>query len=414
MKQKRLANEKVTSLVQESYGRILAHLAARTRDLAASEDALAEAFQIAIVEWSAKGVPTNPEGWLFKVAKNRIFNQLKHTRVVERSTDFLLEMSQESTEAQLQKEFDDYDDDRLKMLFVCAHPSIDENDRTPLMLQVVLGLDVETIASVFLVSPAAMAKRLVRAKEKIRVTGVPFEIPDASESESRLEDVLSAIYAIYGSSWNQGFDFDSQSDDLYHEAEFLTSLVIKSLPDAPEPKALLALMYYCEARKNARRSKNGKFIPLQDQDPNMWSTELIQKAEALLNTASKKRTFGRFQLEAAIQSAHCTRRLKNEENWEHILILYQGLMERFPSLGANVNYCLALAKVKGPAAGLACLDLIAASEVKIYQPYWVARATLLESTGSIENAKLALQLAIGITFDSAARAYLIEKLNSMP
>lgn len=403
--------EIIKLIAQESYGKILAHLAARTRDLSASEDALAEAFETAIKAWPVNGIPNNPEGWIFKVAKNRILNRFKHNNTIDKSKEFLIFLDQESTENEIQKHFDFFEDDRLKMLFVCAHPSIDEADRTPLMLQVVLGIDIETIASVFLVSPPAMAKRLVRAKEKIRVAGIPFEIPEALEFESRLEDVLNTIYAVYGTSWNQAFDFDSLSAELFKESEFLVQLVIKMLPLKPEPKALLALMYFCESRKGARYKKNGKFVPLDEQDPNLWSKELIKKAEELLTSASTSKTFGRFQLEAAIQSAHCTRILNKENNWDKILILYQGLMERYPSIGANVNYCLALSKVKGASAGLQCLNLINASDIKLYQPYWVARASLLEQIGSIDEAKTSLQIAIGMTFDSAVRDYLIKKLN---
>lgn len=407
------AREKIQLLARESYVKILAHLSARTRDLSASEDALADAFRSALEEWPENGVPSNPEGWLFTVAKNRILNQLKHKKIVDGSAETTLHLQQEISEDQFQRKFEQFEDDRLKMLFVCAHPSIDEADRTPLMLQVVMGLDVDSIASAFLVSPSAMSKRLVRAKQKIRVAGIPFEVPETKEFASRLEDVLNAIYAIYGSAWNQAFDFDAQSEDFVREAELLVGLIIKSLPFEPEPKALLALIHYCEARKAARCGANGRFTPFEQQDTNLWSKNLIQAAEDLLSEASKGQALGRFQLEAAIQSAHCARKLNGDDNWSAILVLYQGIMERFPSIGANVNYCVALAKVRGAVAGLNCLDLIQLDEVKFYQPYWVARADLLAALGRLDEARSALDLAIGMSLNSAARQYLMEKLKEM-
>jgi predicted RNA polymerase sigma factor len=231
-----------------------------------------------------------------------------------------------------------FPDERLKLLFVCAHPAIDEAARTPLMLQAVLGLDAARIASAFLVAPAAMSQRLVRVKAKIRDAAIEFRVPEARELPSRLDAVLEAIYAAYGSGWDDVAGADARRQGLAEEAIWLGRLVVRLLPEAPEGRGLLALMLYCEARRPARRDAGGGYVPLSQQDVARWSGPMIDEAEAMLAGAAQAGTPGRFQLEAAIQSAHAQRARTGRTDWEAIALLYEGLLRYAPSIGARVGH----------------------------------------------------------------------------
>lgn len=199
-------SKQIESVVRESYGKILALLVSQGVDLPACEDALSEALASALKTWPETGLPENPQGWIFKAARNRILNHIKYLRLRRSTSDFMSLLQSEREESEIQKSLDLFEDYRLRMLFTCAHPAIDEADRTVLMLQVVLGLDANSIASAFLLSPSATAKRLVRAKEKIKRAGIPFQVPEPHELGSRLDDVLQAIYALYSRAYDQCYD----------------------------------------------------------------------------------------------------------------------------------------------------------------------------------------------------------------
>src|SRR5438132_9829839 len=249
-----------------------------------------------------------------------------------------------------------FPDERLKLLFVCAHPAIDASVHTPLMLQVVLGLDAAAIARAFLTSPATLGQRLVRAKAKIRDAGSAFEVPGGSELPQRLGAVLEAIYAVYGSGWDDVAGADPRRRGLTDEAMWLARVLLALLPAEPEARGLLALMLYCEARRQARRAGDGGYVPLSEQDTRLWSMPLIEEAERLLTMAARQQHAGRFQLEAAIQSAHVERARCGRVDWHAITLLYEGLVRVAPTLGARVGRAAALAEASGPEAGFALLD----------------------------------------------------------
>ena len=302
-----------------------------------------------------------------------------------------------------------FPDERLKLLFVCAHPDVDRGMHTPLMLQVVLGLDAATIASAFLTSPAAMGQRLSRAKARIRDAGIAFEIPDRRALPARLDAVLEAIYAAYGTGWDDVAGSDPRRGGLAQEAVWLVRTLLQLLPDEPEARGLLALMLYCEARRPARRAANGDYVPMSEQDSRLWSAAMLDEAERELAAAAAQQRAGRFQLEAALQSAHVEGARRGRVEWGAIAVLYEGLVQVTPTVGAFVGRAAAIAEAENPAAGLDALDRIDPSSSKTYQPYWAVRAHLLRRAGRSVEALHAFDRAIGLTEDAATRQFLLRR-----
>ena len=303
-------------------------------------------------------------------------------------------------------------DERLKLLFICAHPAIDPAARTPLMLQTVLGLDAARIASAFLIAPAAMSQRLVRSKAKIRVAGIAFEVPDAHELTGRLDAVIETIYAAYGTGWQDASGSDPQIHGLTAEAIWLARVLIGLLPGEPEPRGLLSLMLHCEARRPARRSASGEYVPLSEQNTALWSRAMLEEAERELITSSTFGSSGRFQLEAAIQSVHSRRLLTGRTEWNVIVKLYDELIRRAPTAGARVSRAAAIAEAGSPDAALRALDEIPADAVASYQSYWAVRAHLLARLRMHPESLDAYSRAIGLSEDEAVRNFLVKRSKS--
>jgi predicted RNA polymerase sigma factor len=298
-------------------------------------------------------------------------------------------------------------DRRLALMFACAHPAIDAGIRAPLILQVILGLDAASIASAFLMSPTAMGKRLVRAKSKIREAAIPFCVPEREELPGRLDTVLVAIYAAFSEGWSDAAGTDTARRDLTGEAFFLARLVVELLPTEPEAIGLLALMLHAEARRRARRSESGEYIPLAEQEPARWDSQMIDEAEMLLLRARTFGVVGRYQLEAAVQSAHVHRRRTGRGNWEVVLQLYDALLAITGSPVVAINRALVLAELVGARAALEAMpDPACDARLVEYQPYWAARAELLAKTGAHGDARHAYEIAIGLELDPAVRRFL--------
>src|SRR4030095_4813876 len=303
----------VETVARDSYGRLIAYLAARSGDVAGAEDALGDAFVAALKRWPAEGVPEKPEAWLLHVARNRLIDATRRKQVREKSEKFLQEIAEEARA--VAKAHEHFPDERLKLLFVCAHPAIDPVARTPLMLQAVLGIDAARIASAFLVSPAAMSQRLVRAKNKIRDAAIPFHVPEPPEWEERVSFVLDAIYAAYTTRWESLMETASTHHALAVEAIALGRTLTQLMQREPEAHGLLALMLHCEARRGARYTGDGEFVPLDQQDTALWSQSMIDEAETHLHSAAAFKRMGRYQLEAAIQSVHASRAKTGRIDW---------------------------------------------------------------------------------------------------
>jgi RNA polymerase sigma-70 factor (ECF subfamily) len=389
---------------RESYGRLMAFLSARSRDVAAVEDALADAFRNALERWPIAGIPSEPEAWLLTAARRRLIDQRRHARVRDSAALSLLAAAHQAQE--VTHEPAGFPDDRLKLLFVCAHPGIDAAARTPLMLQTVLGLDATRIAAAFLVRPTTMGQRLSRAKAKIRDAGIPFEVPKPEDLASRIDAVAEAIYAAYGSGWDDVGGLDARCTGLAREAIALGGMLARLMPEEPEVLGLVALMLHCEARHDARREASGAYVPLSQQDTARWSRPMIDEAESYLRKAATVGRAGRFQLEAAIQSAHAQRLRTGATDWQTIALLHEGLVAVAPTMGARVGRAAAVAEARDPDFGFRLLEKIPRDEAASYQPYWAVAAHLLRALGRTAEALEAYNLAIGLCDDPGMREWL--------
>ena len=397
----------IEAIARNSYGRLIAYISARSGDVAGAEDALGDAIAAALERWPADGVPQKPEAWLLHAARNRVIDASRRHRVRQGAEPFLRQITEEAQTVAVTHE--QFPDERLKLLFVCAHPAIDPAARTPLMLQTVLGIDAARIASAFLVSPAGMSQRLVRAKNKIRDAGIPFRVPEPPEWHERVSFVLDAIYSAYTTGWESLMDVSSTHRALAGDAIAIGRTLVQLMPAEPEALGLLALMLHCEARRAARYTNNGEFLPLDRQDTALWSRPMIDEAEAHLQQAAASKRMGRYQLEAAIQSIHAHRAVSGNIDWPEIALLYEGLVQVAPGIGSLVGRAVTLAQTGDPAAGFAALEAIPANRTADYQPYWAARGHVLRLLNRRDEARKAFTRAASLTDDPALRDYLFKR-----
>lgn len=388
---------------RESYGRLVSYLAWQWRDIAAAQDALNDALLKALEVWPVSGVPASPDAWILTVAKRQLLQVARHDQVrFDPAVTVLLE--QEA----IQEERPVIPDARLKLMFVCAHPAIDEKVRIPLMLQVVLGLQVADMAPALMVSPTTLAQRLVRAKQKIRDTAIRFEDPELAELPERLGFVLESIYGAFGLALDAVDGAELRITDLREEALYLGSIVCALLPNEPEARGLQALMMFCDARRYAKTGPSGEFIPLPEQDIQRWNRDAIVCADQMLWIAAQQRRPGPFQLEAAVQSAHCQRLFTGKTPWRGIDLLYRQINAHYPTQGALVAGAVAMGESGNVSEGLTQLDAMDQTVTKSFQPWWVAKAHLLrlQSDSAKADVEAALLTAIGLTIQKPVRTYL--------
>jgi len=337
-------------------------------------------------------------------ARNRLRNGTRAQKTREQIASSLLLLTPTETE-----DMPIIADKRLELMFVCGHPAIDAAARTPLMLQTVLGLTAERIASSFLVSPDTMGRRLSRAKARIKDTGIAFEVPGQDELGERMGNVLEAIYAAYGQGWDSTGSDDQTRKGLTEEAIWLARVLVELRPDDAEALGLLALMLFCESRRAARRV-DGRYVPLAEQDTALWDMPMAREAVEKLRTAGGLKQPGRFQLEAAIQSVLVQSCLTGADLRLPAWTLHELLAQKAPTIGNLVGLAAATAQVHGPETGLRELAQLPEAATMDYQPFWALKAQLLQQLGADPEATAtAFRRAIGLTEDGAVRAYLIGK-----
>ena len=359
--------------------------------------------------WPARGAPVSPDAWLLTVARNRLRD---HWKSAQAQRVLPLDGEQDSLVHTDDLDVDAIPDRRLELMLVCAHPAIERAAHTPLMLNTVLGFTAEQVGRAFSVPASTMATRLVRAKKRIKVARIPFRIPDRGDLPARMTAVLEAVYGAYVIDWATT---GPQARHLPSEALHLAEVLTRCVPGDPEAHGLAALVQLSASRSPARLDAAGRFVPLPDQDPSLWDSQLIDRAHEHLRAAHARGQLGRFQLEAAIQAVHCARRRDGTTDWPTLLTLHRVLHAIAPSLGSGVALAAVTAEVEGPAAGLATLDALledANQHARRFQPARATRAHLLDQLGRSEEALAAYDSAIDLTHDTAERQYLQQRRDS--
>ncbi len=381
---------------RNSYGRLLAFLSVRSHDIAQAEDALGDAFAKALTHWPTQGVPANPDAWLLTVARNRLTDQQRQ------QTRF---PTDSETPDMPCNEADDntLPDERLLLLMVCAHPAIATELHTPLMLQTVLGLEAKAIARLFMVSPTALSKRLVRAKVKIRDAGIPFQLPDGDTLPARSAAILEALYALHAHDWLD------PTDTLGDEALYLAELLCQLMPDSAEVLGLAALIAFSHARARARIVDN-TLVPTPEQDTSLWDDQLIAYGNRQLSRAHKLGAIGRFQIEAAIEAVHITRKKSRQTDWPALYKLYHAHLQIAPSAGGLIAQAVVTARLHGTVAGLAALDAAQVITGTAFQPLWAARAELHSQGLQTEQAISCYEKALSLSTDRPTHNFLSAKL----
>lgn len=399
---------RVEQVYREDSRRILATLIRLLGDFDLAEEALHEAFFVAVERWQRDGVPDNPRTWLVSTGRFKAIDVLRRRARFKASQPLLLAQLEELEQADWSGE--DVEDDRLRLIFTCCHPALAADAQVPLTLREVCDLTTEEIARAFLSAPAAIAQRIVRAKAKIRDAKIPYQVPSLSELPERLDSVLRVIYLVFNEGYSASGGAELTREDLTREAIRLGRLLMELLPE-PEVIGLLAMMLLHESRRPARTSPSGELVLLDDQDRSLWDSELIAEGCALVERALTTRRFGPYCLQAAIAAVHAEAPSAAETDWEQIVGLYDVLLRAVPSPVIELNRAVAVAKRDGALAGLNLIEgILARGELQDYHLAHSARAEFCRQLGRVEEARTAYLRALELTRQEPERRFIQGRL----
>ncbi|MEK1911663.1 RNA polymerase, sigma subunit, ECF family [Pseudomonas sp. NFIX51] len=410
-----VAQDSVKALVETVYRnesrRILATLIRLLGDFDLAEEALHEAFFVAVERWQRDGVPDNPRAWLVSAGRFKAIDGLRRRARFAASQAALVSQLEELEQADWSEE--DLEDDRLRLIFTCCHPALAADAQVPLTLREICDLTTEEIARAFLSAPATIAQRIVRAKAKIRDAHIPYQVPSLSELPERLDSVLRVIYLVFNEGYSASMGAELTREDLTHEAIRLGRLLLELLPE-PEVMGLLALMLLHESRRLARTSATGELVLLDEQDRSLWDRELIAEGCALVEHALGTRRFGPYCLQAAIAAVHAEAATAGETDWQQIVGLYDVLLRAMPSPVIELNRAVAIAQRDGPLAGLERVEaILARGELQDYHLAHSARAEFCRQLGRIEPAREAYLRALELTRQEPERRFIENKLEAL-
>jgi RNA polymerase sigma-70 factor (ECF subfamily) len=398
----------VERVFRQAYGQAVATLIRLFGDITGAEDAVQDAFVLASDRWRRDGIPPNPAGWIVTTARNRAIDDLRRSARGRDLHEQLGMVASRSHQADLEEWGEDrpVGDDRLRLMFTCCHPALRPEHRVALTLRLLGGLSVEEVARSFLVSESAMAKRLVRAKYKIKAARIPYRVPDEADLPSRLASVLSVLYLIY----NSGLDGPERAS-LRSEAIRLARALVALMPDEPEAAGLLALMLLSESRSPAR-AVEGELVLLRDQDRTTWDRAMIEEGQAIVRACIRRGRPGPYQLQAAIQAVHCDADSFEVTDWPQIVALYDQLFSLIPTPVVALNRAIAVAEVEGPNAALMTLDAIA-PDLESYHLLHAARGTMLRRLGQRDAAQAAFERAAHLAATEADRRFLAQQIEEL-
>ncbi|VVO90830.1 RNA polymerase sigma factor [Pseudomonas fluorescens] len=402
---------RVEQVYREESRRILATLIRLLGDFDLAEEALHEAFFVAVERWQRDGVPDNPRTWLVSTGRFKAIDVLRRRARFNASRPLLLAQLEELEQADWSDE--DVEDDRLRLIFTCCHPALAADAQVPLTLREVCDLTTEEIARAFLSAPATIAQRIVRAKAKIRDAKIPYQVPSLAELPERLDSVLRVIYLVFNEGYSASIGAQVTREDLTREAIRLGRLLMELLPE-PEVMGLLAMMLLHESRRVARTCANGELILLDEQDRTLWDGEMIAEGCSLVERALSSRRFGPYCLQAAIAAVHAEAPSVDETDWEQIVGLYDVLLRAVPSPVIELNRAAAISKRDGPMAGLILVEaILARGDLLDYHLAHSARAEFCRQLGRVEQAREAYERALALTQQAPEQRFIEGRLKAL-